>query len=117
MIRQLPAKRRRYPAIDASRPLLITHDKGRQTKAGSDAISKSHLTRLLFGGMLRRIAALRSPARWASRRPKQISVLSETGEGKVFEEWVGEASVFGFEILPQPSDRLCPQTPGWTIAY
>jgi PEP-CTERM motif len=34
-------------------------------------------------------------------------VLSETGEAKVFEEWVGEASVFGFEILPQPSERLC----------
>ncbi len=29
-------------------------------------------------------------------------MLSETGEGKVFEEWVGEASVFGFEILLQP---------------
>jgi hypothetical protein len=28
-------------------------------------------------------------------------VLSETGEGKVFEEWMGEASVFGFEILPR----------------
>jgi hypothetical protein len=33
-------------------------------------------------------------------------VLSETGDGKVFEEWVGEASVFGFEILPRPSERL-----------
>jgi hypothetical protein len=32
-------------------------------------------------------------------------VLSETGEGKVFEEWVGGASVFGFEILPQPSEN------------
>ena len=52
-----------------------------------------------------------------SRRPKQISVLSETGEVKVFEEWVGEASVFGFEILPQPSERLCTQEPGWSIAY
>jgi hypothetical protein len=28
-------------------------------------------------------------------------VLSETGEGKVFEEWVGEGSVFDFEILPR----------------
>jgi hypothetical protein len=52
-----------------------------------------------------------------SRRPKQISVLSETGEVKVFEEWVGEASVFGFEILPQPSERLCTQKPGWSIAH
>ena len=25
----------------------------------------------------------------------QISALSETGEGKMFEEWVEEASVFG----------------------
>jgi hypothetical protein len=33
-------------------------------------------------------------------------VLSETGEGKVFEEWVGEASVFGFEILPRPEINL-----------
>jgi hypothetical protein len=28
--------------------------------------------------------------------------VSETGEGKVFEEWVEEASVLGFEILLQP---------------
>jgi hypothetical protein len=34
---------------------------------------------------------LTSPAGYASRRLKQISVPSETGEGKVFEEWVGEA--------------------------
>ena len=27
----------------------------------------------------------------------------------MFEEWVGEASVFGFEILPQPSERFCTQ--------
>jgi hypothetical protein len=52
-----------------------------------------------------------------SGRPKQISVPSETGEGKVFEEWVGEASVFGFEILPQPLERLRTQKPGWSIAY
>src|SRR2546427_1521906 len=51
-------------------------------------LAESHLTRRLFGGMLRRIAALPSPAGQASRRPKQISVLSETGEGKAFEEWV-----------------------------
>ena len=56
-------------------------------------------------------------ARLGSRRPKQISVLSETGEGKVFEERVGEASVFGFEILPLLSDRFCTQKPGWNIAY
>jgi len=60
--------------------------------------------------------ALRVPDVLASRRLKQISVLSETGEGKVFEEWVGEASVFGFEILPQPSERLCTQKPGGSIA-
>jgi hypothetical protein len=44
-----------------------------------------------------RFSGLGSPE--ASRRPKQISVLSETGEGKVFDEWVGEASVLCFEIL------------------
>jgi hypothetical protein len=27
----------------------------------------------------------------------------------VFEEWVGQASVLGFQILPQPSERLCTQ--------
>ena len=27
----------------------------------------------------------------------------------MFEEWVGEASVCGFEILPRPSKRLCTQ--------
>jgi hypothetical protein len=42
-------------------------------------------------------------------------VLSETGEGKVFEEWVGEASVFGFEILLWSLERLCVQKPGWSI--
>ncbi len=30
------------------------------------------------------------------RRLKQISALSDTGEGKVSEEWMGEASEFGF---------------------
>jgi hypothetical protein len=40
-----------------------------------------------------------------SRRPKQISVLSETGADKSFEEWIGVASVFGFESLPQLSAR------------
>jgi hypothetical protein len=58
---------------------------------------------------------LPSPAGQASRRPKQLSVLSETGEGKVFEEWVGEASVFGVEILPQPSERLCTQNLAGTL--
>ena len=43
-------------------------------------------------------------------------MLSETGEGKVFEEWEGESTVFGFEILAQPSERLCTQKPGWSIA-
>jgi hypothetical protein len=52
-----------------------------------------------------------------SRRPKQISVLSETEEGKVFEEWVEEASVLGFEILPRPSEKLCTQKSDWSIAY
>jgi len=33
----------------------------------------------------------------------------------VFEEWVGEASVFGIEILPQPSKRLCTQKPAGTL--
>ena len=27
----------------------------------------------------------------------------------MFDEWVGEASVLGFEILPQLSERLCTQ--------
>ncbi len=54
-------------------------------------LAEGHLTRRLFGGMRRRIAALPSPAGQASHRPKQIPVRSETGEGKLFEEWVGEA--------------------------
>jgi hypothetical protein len=29
----------------------------------------------------------------------------------------GEASVFGFEILPRPSERLRIQQPGWSIAH
>ena len=29
----------------------------------------------------------------------------------------GEASVFGFEILPRPSERLHIQQPGWSIAH
>jgi hypothetical protein len=62
--------------------------------------------------------ALQNPLakRFHVRRPKQISVLSETGEEKVFVESVGEASVFGFEILSRPSERLCTQKPGWSIA-
>jgi hypothetical protein len=47
--------------------------------------------------------------------PKQISVLSETGEGQLFEEWVGEASVCDFEIVPQPPESLCSQKPSWSI--
>jgi hypothetical protein len=42
-------------------------------------------------------------------------VLSQSGEGKVFKEWVGEASVFGVEILPQPSERLCTQNLAGTL--
>jgi hypothetical protein len=67
---------------------------------------ESHLARRPLAGMPRRIAAFPSPTGWARRRPKQISVLCETGEGKVFEEGVGEASVFDFEILQQPSEWL-----------
>jgi hypothetical protein len=52
---------------------------------------------------------LRQPIDKLVDKPRQISVLSEPGEGKVFEVWVREASVFGFEILPQPSERLCTQ--------
>jgi hypothetical protein len=37
--------------------------------------------------------------------PPASSPVSETGERKVFEEWVGEAPVFGFEILPQPPEK------------
>ena len=50
-------------------------------------LAESRLTRRPCGGMLQRIAAFPSPAGQASRRPKQISVLSKIGEGKVFEEW------------------------------
>ena len=67
--------------------------------------------------MLLRIAALPLSAGSASRRPKQISVLSETEKARVFEEWAGQASVFGFEILPQPSERLCTQKSGGSIAF
>jgi hypothetical protein len=80
-------------------------------------LAENYLTRRLFGDMLRRIGALPSPAGLASRRPKQNSVLSQDWRRKVFEKWVEEASVFGFEILPQPSERLCIQKPGWSIAY
>ena len=44
-------------------------------------------------------------------------MLSDTGKGEVFEEWVGEASVCDFEIVPQPSERLCSQEPSWSIAF
>ncbi|MFZ0890416.1 MAG: hypothetical protein WA005_18400 [Candidatus Binataceae bacterium] len=37
-------------------------------------LAQSHLTRRLFGSMLRRIAALPSPAGQPDRRPEQISV-------------------------------------------
>ena len=55
---------------------LETHARYYPAAAGG----ASHLTRRVFGGVLRRIATLPSPA-GASRRPKRISVLSETGEG------------------------------------
>jgi hypothetical protein len=54
-------------------------------------LAENHLTRRLFGGMLRRIAALPTPSGKASGRPKQISVPIETGEGKVHEKRVREA--------------------------
>jgi hypothetical protein len=44
-------------------------------------------------------------------------VLSEAGEGKVFEERVEETSGFGFELLTQPLERLRTQKPGWSIEY
>jgi hypothetical protein len=43
---------------------------------------------------------------------KKISVLGGAGEGKVFDECEGEKSVFGFEILQRPSERLCAQKTG-----
>jgi len=36
-------------------------------------------------------------------------MLSGTGEGKMFEGWAREASVFGFEISLRLSERLCAQ--------
>jgi hypothetical protein len=42
--------------------------------------------------------------------------VSETGEGKVFEQRVEKASVFGYEILTRPSKRLCTQKPDWSFA-
>ena len=67
--------------------------------------------------MLARIATLPFSAGSAIRRPKEISVLSETGQAKLLQEWAGEASVVGFEILPQPSERLCTQKSGGSISF
>jgi hypothetical protein len=45
------------------------------------------------------------------------SVYSRLAGYEDVEEWVEAASVFGFEILPQPSERFCTQKPGWSISY
>jgi hypothetical protein len=59
-----------------------------------------------FAGAGRKRVRRRILMAQASRRPKPISALSGTGEGKVFEERAGEESVFGFEILQRPPEKL-----------
>jgi hypothetical protein len=48
-------------------------------------------------------------------RPKQIPVQTDTGVGKAFEE--EDATVYVFEILPQPSERPGTQKLDSRIAY
>jgi hypothetical protein len=43
---------------------------------------------------------------FARLRRKQISVPSETGEGKVFEEWVGEVSVLALGFAARPPESF-----------
>jgi len=50
-------------------------------------LAESHLTRRLLGHAAKDYGAPIT-SRIGERRPKQFSVLSETGEGKVFVEWV-----------------------------
>ena len=51
-----------------------------------------------------------------ARRERISTVARYSAKGKVSEEWVGEASVLGFGILPRPSERLCTQKTGRSIA-
>jgi len=62
-------------------------------------LTESHLTRRLFGSMVRRIGSLPLPAGLANRRPEQISAAREAGAGKVSEAQVEGGSVSSFGIL------------------
>jgi len=67
--------------------------------------------------MLETTAPLPLSAEPASRRPKEISALSATGQAKLLPEWAEEASVADFEILTQLSERLCMQKSGGSIGF
>jgi len=58
--------------------------------------------------MVRRIDLLPLPAGQANRRPDQISVTREEGEGKVSEEWVATAAVADSGTLASRRTGLAP---------
>jgi hypothetical protein len=118
--------RRRPPPSDKTRPVNAgpgprsCRSVGLQSSLTDRPIqlfANRNSTELAFVPSCCKQTAATLPNRHKIQVSQKISVRSDTGEGKVFEEWVGEAPVCGFEILPQPSERLCTQKPGWRIAY
>jgi hypothetical protein len=67
---------------------------------GAERASQYLTFRMFSFDKIWKVAAFRSPPGQASRKPKQSSVLSGTVGGRVIEEWLGEAAVIGFEIVP-----------------
>lgn len=58
------------------------------SRVGFSVVSKSSETPFAYADL--------THSKRASRRPKQISVLSEAGEREVLGEWLGGAPVLGF---------------------
>ena len=79
-------------------------------------LAASHLTRRLLGSVLRRIAALPSPAGEASRGSERIWGTGEAGEAKVSEESVGKAAVLGFWDSLSAAEKTLHSKRGWSVA-
>jgi hypothetical protein len=69
----------------------------------------------LRNGLVRTLALPLAQNGW-NKYMTAPEVPTETGEGKVSEEWVGETLAFGLGILPWPPERLCAQKT-WSFAY
>ena len=62
-------------------------------------LAESHLTRRLFGGVVRRIAALPTLAEWAKAAVAGKSINEQVGGGKVWAQSGKRAAVAGHRVL------------------